>query len=362
MESYKIKNESLNGSAAEMVSIDGSEGEGGGQILRSALALAAQTGVPFEIYNIRAKRKNPGLQAQHLASIQAEKEVSGAGVEGASAGSSRIVFRPGRVRGGRYRFSVSTAGSVGLVLQAIYLPLALAQAPSNVVIGGGTHVAWAPTYDYLKEAWLYFMRLIGIGASLRLLRPGFYPHGGGSIEVNFSPCASIRPIHLTERGPLLEISCYSAQTNLSEEVAQRQVREAKRLLDERGLRAKFETADLRSLSRNTTFALSATFENTVCCYTALGERGKRAEEVAAEACLKFFNFLGAKAALDEYMADQILLPLALARGKSVYTAAKITDHLITNAQTVAKFVDVEIRIDGDKGKEGLVTIEPRKTD
>lgn len=361
MNRYTFKHVASEPSGAAMVSIDGSEGEGGGQILRSALALSALTGVPFEIYNIRAGRKNPGLQAQHLMSVHAAKEISGADVEGASPGSGRIAFRPGRVRGGRYRFSVSTAGSVGLVLQAIYLPLELAQQPSEVVIDGGTHVAWAPTYNYLEEAWLHFMRLIGIEVSLQILKAGFYPHGGGAIEARFAGRASIRPIHLEQRGQLLEIRGYSAHSNLSEEVAHRQVSEAKRLLDLGGLRAKFTTASLSSLSKNTTFALTARFEKTVCCYTALGEKGKRAEEVAAEACLKFFDFLQTKAAVDEYMADQLLLPLAMAQGKSVYTASKITDHLLTNASTVAKFVDVELYIDGEKGKEGLVSIEPRKT-
>ncbi len=340
------------------VLVDGAEGEGGGQVLRTSLSLAMVTGIPFEIINIRANRRNPGLQAQHLQALLAAQQICGATVEGATQGSRRVRFIPGKPSGGSYRFDIATAGSTALVLHTVYLPLLRCAQVSTVQIIGGTHVPWSPTFNHLVNAWLPRLQAMGVSMDLTLRRAGFYPEGGGEIVARIDPAPVLKPLWLDTRGPLQAVHLYSAHSNLRDEVAQRQTQAAQRLLQGAGLEPVIEQTQLASRSRNTVCAVTGVFERTRVCYTALGERGKRAERVAEEACRAFLAFLETDATVDEYLADQLVLPLALASGPSRFRTPRLTAHLFTNIATIGKFLPVEIRLTGTRGAPGDVDVMP----
>ncbi len=341
---------------SEFIIIDGSQGEGGGQILRSSLSLSVLLLKPFEMINIRANRPNPGIQAQHLKAIEASALISNAITEGASLKSSKLRFIPREIKAGNFKFNIGTAGSTSLVLQTLYLPLSFAPATSVISIIGGTHVPWSPTFDYLKNCWLYFMEKIGFKISVDLKRAGFYPHGGGEVKAIINPITEIKPLNIIDRGKLLKIEIYSAHSNLTDEVAKRQAKTAEKILKNYA-EVEIVIDELESYSKNTTIAITGIFENTVCCYTNLGEKGKRAEIVAEEACEKFLNFLSSDSALDEYIADQILLPLSIANDVSEFTVLKITNHIRTNMETIKNFLDVDFEIK-EFGKSFKIKVKP----
>lgn len=340
------------------VLVDGSEGEGGGQLLRTSLSLSVVTGIPFEMVNIRVRRPNPGLQAQHLQALLAAQQICGATVEGAAQGSLAVRFLPGPPSSGQYRFDIGTAGATSLVLQTVYLPLLRCSRPSTVQVRGGTHVAWSPTFNYLVGSWLPCLRAMGGAIDLSLRHAGFYPEGGGEIVARIEPGAALKPFWLEERGPLHEVQVYSAHTNLRDEVANRQARAAQRLLQEAGLQPVVVQTHLPSRSRNTLCAITGVFAHTQVCYTALGERGKRAERVAEEACAAFFAFLHTRATVDEFLADQLLLPVALASGASRFRTPRITPHLLTNIATIRRFLPLEVRLTAGLGEPADVEVVP----
>ncbi|MBI2194785.1 MAG: RNA 3'-terminal phosphate cyclase [Planctomycetes bacterium] len=344
----------------DLLTIDGSFGEGGGQILRSALALSVITRRPFELKNIRAGRKKPGLQPQHLECVRAAAEVSRGHVQGADTGSLTLRFEPGEAAAGDYRFDIGTAGSTSLVLHTVYLPLALLGEGSRVGITGGTHVPFSPCTHYLELEWLPLMWAAGLRLSLKLDRPGFYPVGGGKIRVEVSP-SSLRGLQIPDRGPMINFQGVSLVANLEVSIAERQRRQAVRAL---GLGHEIrpeaiEIVEMRAPSPGTALILGAEFEGGGrACAFALGERGKKAEKVAEEAALAFRAFLSSPGAVDEHAGDQLLLPLALAQGPSRFRVPAVTLHLLTNAEVVRRFVDREIRIDGSEGQPGLVEVMP----
>jgi RNA 3'-terminal phosphate cyclase (ATP) len=350
-----------------MIHIDGSLGEGGGQVLRSALALALLTRQPVHITAIRARRPKPGLQPQHLAAVRAATEISAAQVEGAAIGSSDLIFAPGPVRPGEYRFDIGTAGSTSLVLQAIYLPLAFASGPSEIMLIGGTHVPWSPCFHYLDLQWRPYIERMGLELGLEMELAGFYPQGNGQVRARIEPVTRPRPVrmcqgrlvplHLTERGALKGIRGISAVANLDISIAERQRNQALRRLRGRHSRIEIELLDLPSRVKGTFLLLLAEFKHTTACYFSLGALGKRAEQVADEACLWLEKFLATNGAIDEYLADQLLLPLAFADGPSEYRTAKVTQHLVTNAEVIRACMPVRIEIHGEPGRPGLVRVE-----
>jgi RNA 3'-terminal phosphate cyclase (ATP) len=340
-----------------MIFIDGAQGEGGGQILRTALALSVLTGQPFRMENIRAKRPNPGLQAQHLKSVEAAASISAARVEGAVLKSSWIEFHPLGKQAGNYRFDIGTAGSTLLVVHTVYLPLASASGVSTVRITGGTHVPWSPNYHYLRFTWLHFLRSIGFRIDLNLIRAGFYPAGGGQVVLWVEGIRRIRCLDLSERGNLKRIHGISAVARLPIQIAERQRNQALRDLEAlRCPEIQIEVLELSALSPGSVIVLVAEFENTVAAYSALGEKGKPAERVASEATTGLLAFLRSNATLDEFQADQLLLPLALTGGTSVFRTPRVTNHLLTNAKILQLFLPGEIEISGQLGEPGEVRI------
>jgi RNA 3'-phosphate cyclase len=341
-----------------MLVIDGSQGEGGGQVLRSALTLSILTHQPCDIRNIRAGRRKPGLQPQHLKAVEAAAAVSQAQVSGAALNSSRLVFDPGEIKSGRYRFDIHTAGAVTLVLQTVALPLAFGPASSTVVLTGGTHVPWSPCYHYLERQWLPLLRPMGFQARLALAQAGFYPQGMGRMDVRIKPLLSLEPFDLTQRGRLLQIRGISGVANLDIDIARRQKLQSLRRLEPVCQDTKIESVQMSSPVKGTFILLTAIFEHSQASFSALGAPGKRAEVVADEAVNELLAFLATSSALDPYMADQILLPAAFAGGISNFTTSRISRHLLTHAAVLRLFLPVNIEISGEAGEPGKVRITP----
>jgi RNA 3'-terminal phosphate cyclase (ATP) len=342
-----------------MIEIDGAFGEGGGQILRSALSLALITGQAFRIEHLRARRRPPGLRPQHLQAVRAAATVARAVVEGDAPGSQSLTFRPRQVKSGDYRFDIGTAGSAPLVLQTLALPLALAGGASRLSITGGTHVPWSPCFHSLAGPWRDLVQRIGMDLKLSMIRPGFYPKGGGEIQAEVAASRRLQPLALTDRGTLLRIEGLSAAANLPEHIVVRQGEQAQRRLAAQGLTATIRRERWTTLSPGTLLLLQAHFEHSEACFFALGERGKPAEAVADEAVAVLLTFLAGDSAVDLHLADQLLLPLALAQGASVIRTQRVTSHLLTNAWLIQRFLPVTIRIGGEIGEPADVRIEPR---
>ncbi len=343
-----------------MVWIDGSQGEGGGQIVRSALTMAIVTGRPIRIDNIRAGRERPGLRPQHLMGAEAAAAICGGRLEGARPGSQSLVFHPGKVRAGDYRFDIGTAGATTLVLQTILLPLLLADAPSHVTLSGGTHVPWSPSFHYLERQWIPWIRQMGAKVHLKMQQPGFYPRGGGVLEAFISPPPRLEPLHLTERGALLEIRLLSLAADLPRSIADRQSGAAEAALACCKAPVRIETLCLPSLCKGTMLLVEGVFESAHCSYFSLGERGKPAERVGAEAAEAFLRFLDSGAVVDEHGADQLILPLALARGDSVFRTCAVTAHLETNIRVLHHFHPDSVRVQRSNGGAGTIFVRGKR--
>lgn len=340
-----------------MIEIHGDYGEGGGQILRSSLALAALTGKGVRINAIRSRRRQPGLRAQHLAAVKAIAELCQADLEGGFLHSDHVRLIPSQVRSGRFQFNIPTAGALSLVLQTIYFPLSLAPGRSEITLTGGTHVPWSPCFHYLTEQWLPWMGNLGFRSQVNLHQAGFYPSGGGKISVNLLPAKALTPLESVERGELLHIRGISGVSNLDDSIAQRQKHQALKQLYPLCRDTKIRTLRMPSPGKGTFVLLKADFtKGASACYTALGAPGKPAEQVTDEAVQKIISFLDTHTCLDHYLADQLLLPLSLVNGVSRFTTNCITQHLLTNAHVIMQFLPVNIDISGDLGQPGLITV------
>lgn len=332
-----------------MVEIDGSYGEGGGQILRTSVALAAVLGRPVRINNIRAGRPQPGLAAQHLTAVLAAADVCGARVQGAVRGSTELVFEPGGIRAGNYRWEVGTAGSVCLVAQTVLPPLLWAPGPSLVQISGGTNVPWSPSFEYLDRVFLPTLRAMGAQVYATRLRPGFYPKGGGVIHLEVSPMAEpLRALPWRERGELRALEAVSlVEARLPRHIINRQLSGALSALGVSDVRTVREHAE--ALSPGTMLLVVASFARGAGGFTALGERGKPAERVGAEAGRACAQFLTSSASVDQHLADQLALYAALAQGETCYVTERVTEHLRTNLWAVEQFLAASLRCDEGTG-------------
>lgn len=339
-----------------MLEIDGSFGEGGGQVLRTSLTLSLITGQPLEIYNIRARREKPGLQPQHVKCVEAATLISKGQVRGDKVGSRHLFFEPGEVTPGEYQIDIGTAGSTSLVLHTIYLPLALTKRESYLVLTGGTHVPWSPCFHYLSLHWLKYLQRIGFDVKLKLDHAGFYPQGGGKIRAEIFPVQTLKTLTLSDRGSAMTISGLSAVANLDFSIAERQRNQALKRLEPMGYQPKISIEKMPARFKNTLMLLQSEFDNGSGCFTALGAIGKRAEKVADEAVDDLLEYLNSHGCVDKYLTDQLILPLSMVNGESKFSTSKITNHLVTNAEVVKKFLNIEIDIDGKIGSAGVVKI------
>lgn len=341
-----------------MLTIDGSFGEGGGQIVRTSLSLAAVTGQAVAIHNIRAGRDRPGLRPQHVAAALAVAEVCGADLHGAEVGSTSLEFRPRAVRPGDYEFDVArvqaSAGSANLILQTVLWPLALAKTPSRVVIRGGTHVPFAPTSEYIRETFLPAVSRMGAVCDCEMTRAGYYPAGGGEMRVHIRPAERLLPLRADRPDETPAVKLTSAVSNLPESIAQRQMSAGVRRMRELGIDADERLARYPSAGKGTVFFISVVGRQSVAGFQSLGEIRKRAEAVAEEACDEFEEYIRIGAALDKRLADQLVIPAALAPGESVLTTCEVTRHLLTNIAVVQKFLSVSFRVGAGLGEPARI--------
>lgn len=318
-----------------MIIIDGSEGEGGGQIVRNALALSLVTGRPFRIDNVRGRREKPGLMRQHLTAVEAACAIGSAVCEGASVGSTEIAFTPGKVVPGDYRFAVGTAGSTSLVLQTVLMPLLLAGGPSRLVLEGGTHNMLAPPFEFLARAFLPIVNRMGPMVSARLVRHGFFPRGGGRIEVDIAP-APLALVDCVDRGALQSVSATALLAALPFNVAEREIATARKLLPDWPEEA-FAVRQLADeQGPGNALLLEAVFEHTTEIVTGFGKLGVSAESLAKTAAQRMAGFLASDAFAGPYLADQLLLPFALAGGGR-FTTVKPSQHARTAADVIQRF-------------------------
>lgn len=329
-----------------MITLDGSQGEGGGQIVRTAVTLSAITGQPVEITRVRAGREAPGLRPQHVTAIQAVGSLCDAQMRGVEIGSEALVFEPGSsVRPGEYEWGVGTAGSACLVAQAIILPLALAPGETQVKLYGGTHVPNSPSGHYLRDVYMPLLLRMGIDLELYMDSYGFMPEGGGMLAIYLKGGARPQSQRMVERGALERIFGTAVGCNLPSHIPQRMANRAVNLLGAIDVPVDIRPMRTRSVSTGAGIFLTAEYENGRAGFGMLGRRGMPSEEVAERAVTPLLMFHDSGAAVDERLMDQLVLPLALAEGPSVVSTNAITRHLRTNVDVVCAFLDRPIVID-----------------
>lgn len=318
-----------------IVHLDGGYGEGGGQILRTALALSMCLRRPVHFFNLRARRPRPGLRPQHLACVLAAADISGAKVQGATLGSQQLYFEPGPPRPGRYTFDIGTAGSTTLLLQTLLFPLLFTGGSSQLTLKGGTHNPKAPPFDFLARAFLPLLCRMGAKVALSLKRPGFYPQGGGIVEATIEPVTRLVPLDLLKRGRVLEIRACALVAGLPRAIAER---ELKVLAHGLALPASaLSIAELKDCGIGNVITATVRCEHVTEVFSGFGERGLRAETVAARLAAEVKDYLAAQVPIGPYLADQLLVPLALAGGGSFLTTPP-TLHTTTNLWVIQQFL------------------------
>lgn len=336
-----------------MITIDGSQGEGGGQVLRTSLGLSMVTGKPFRIRNIRARRKKPGLLRQHLTAVNAAARICNARVEGAELGSKEVVFEPGPITAGTYHFAVGTAGSATLVLQAVLPGLLFADGPSRLTLEGGTHNPFAPPYPFLEQSFLPVLRRIGATIGTELQRPGFFPAGGGRFTVNMEPVTALQPLSLNERGPVTHIRATILVAHLpANKIGPR---ERKVLIDRLNIpESAVEIVNCEDCAGpGNVIYVTVECEHVAAVFTAFGERDRSSESVAGDVAAQVQAYLDSGAPVEEHLADQLLIPIALAGGGAFTTVAP-SSHTHTNIDVIEQFLDVRFQIREEKNPENYL--------
>ena len=324
-----------------MITIDGSYGEGGGQILRTSLALSLVTGKPFAIHNIRAGRKKPGLMRQHLTAVNAAAEIGKAAIEGNSIGSQAFTFEPEMIKPGNFQFAIGSAGSCTLVFQTILPALIIAGGPSEIILEGGTHNPFAPPFDFLEKTFLPVINRMGPEVDAVLEKPGFYPAGGGRFKVSINP-AGLHRFDLLERGNIINKTARAFVANLPVNIANRELKVIREKLEwDRELLKAVEVENSQGPGNILTVEVES--DNITEVFTGFGEKGISAEKVAKRAVKSVREYLDFNVPVGRYLADQLLIPMALAGGGKFRTLSP-TRHTKTNIEIIKKFLDVEIAV------------------
>jgi RNA 3'-terminal phosphate cyclase (ATP) len=339
--------------------IDGQQGEGGGQVLRTSLSLAALTGRAVRITNIRAGRKKPGLRPQHLTVVRALAAICRADVQGDTLNATDLTFRPGSPPlGGEYRFDVQdaaaggSAGSATLILQAVLWPLLFAGTTSQVIIRGGTFVPFSPPHHYVAEVFRPALARFGAQCDFGLHTWGWYPVGGGEIAATIRPVSRLEAVHFTSQ-PVKQVDGIAAVTNLPAHIPHRMARRAENLLHEMGLASSVRPARERGPGPGAGLVLWTAQAG----FSHLGRKGLPADKVAEAAVAELGAFIDNRGAVDRHLADQLLLPMALAHGESSLTTGNCTAHLFTNAAVLAQWLEAPIQISGAEGQPGRVAVQ-----
>ncbi len=337
-----------------MLTIDGSFGEGGGQILRTSLTLSLVTGTPFRINRIRAGRKNPGLLRQHLTAVKAAARVGGAEVAGASIGSRELTFAPAGVFPGNHTFAVGTAGSATLVLQTVLPPLLTGAGPSRLTLEGGTHNPFAPPFDFLARAFLPIVNRMAPGVAATLERPGFYPAGGGRFTVTIEPASRLHRVDLLERGAVRRQLARAVVARLPRHIAEREIAVIAEKMGSRDLHLEIEEAST-SRGPGNIVTIEIESEHVTEVFTGFGQRGVRAEQVAQTAVQAARRYLDADVPVGEHLADQLLVPLAIAGG-GTFRTLPLTQHARTNIEVLKAFLDIPVSSEQVASQGWLVTV------
>ncbi len=337
-----------------MIEIDGSMGEGGGQVLRSALSLSLLTGKPIHISRIRAGRAKPGLLRQHLTAVEAARAIGGAEVRGASINSTELFFSPGKIEAGEYAFKVGTAGSATLVLQTILLPLLIADKPSKIRIEGGTHNPLAPPFDFLERAFLPLIERMGPRVRATLVRPGFYPAGGGCFDVEISPVEKLTPLTIPDRGAIRRKRGVARVAGLARGIAMRELERLAQMLTWTEGELRPEVIDEKCGPGNVVL-IDFESEHVTEVFTSFGERGKSAEDVADALAREVRGYLVSEAAAGKHLADQLMLPMAMASGGQ-FSTMPLTLHSRTNLDVIRKFWELEVKIEEVGSNSIMVTL------
>ncbi|MFW9907313.1 MAG: RNA 3'-terminal phosphate cyclase [Candidatus Thorarchaeota archaeon] len=346
-----------------MIEIDGSFGEGGGQILRTAISLSALTLKPIKITEIRAGRPQPGLKKQHLAGIELTARLVNAEVKGLEVGSTRIEFIPTELQGGEFSLDIGTAGAISLVLQAVLPPAILCPESVRFNLRGGTDVAWSPPIDYFREVFVPMVSQMGLNIQIHQNRRGHYPRGGGNVHAEIKPVGKISMLRCVDFGDLRAISGISHCVRLPSHVADRQGISAEQELQSQGLKIaeikrewypKNNDPHLGAGSGIVLWAESQ--EGWRIGADRLGERGKRAEDVGRDAAKQLMKDLATGKAIDSHLCDMLIPYLALAEGESTIGITEITSHLVTNIWVARKILGVEMHLDGEVGQPGVLSV------
>jgi len=338
-----------------MIKIDGSLGEGGGQVLRTSLSLAVVTGQAFTIENIRAGRQRPGLMRQHLTCVKAAAEICGGEADGAELGSSALTFTPGRVKAGTYKFAIGTADSTTLVAQTILPALMLADGPSHIEFEGGTHNMQSPPFEFFEKAFMPHIRAMGVGIDVRLDRRGFFPAGGGQWVMDITPVDRLTPIQIINRGALKNLTAEAIISQLPKSIASRELKVIGSNLD-LPYDALSVVEDKSTLGPGNIAQVTAEYEHVTEIFSGFGKMGVSAENIGKNTAKMTKRFINSEAAVGPYLADQLLLPMALAGGGR-FTAMRPSRHTTTNIDTIKAFLPVSIEL--GEGDQGVWTIEVR---
>lgn len=334
------------------VIVDGSFGEGGGQIIRTSLALSVITGKPFRVEKVRAGREKPGLRNQHLTAVLAAAQISDAQVDGATVGAQEFEFTPGKLRCGEFKFLIGTAGSTTLVLQTVLPALMLADGPSNLYFEGGTHNPKAPPFDFLHRAFLPLINFIGPKVSVRLERMGFYPPGGGRWTCSIEPAKAFRPLELLSRSQPHPKAC-ALVVKLPPAIGERELAILKsRCRDIKKFRLEEST---NAVSPGNVLTVEVPAQELTEVISGIGERGLRAETLAEQVATEFNTYMKADVPVGEHLADQLLLPLALAAGGTYKTVAPSL-HTTTNIEIIKKFLDINVDLDQENDRQWRISV------
>lgn len=338
---------------ATPLQIDGSQGEGGGQILRTSLALSLYLQRPIHLLNIRAKRQNPGLRRQHLTCVLAAAEISNAKVTGAHVGSKEIWFHPGPIKPGNYRFDIGTAGSTTLLLQALLPPLLLAPGPFQLTLCGGTHNPKAPPFDFLEQAFLPQLKKMGAKVQLQLERHGFYPQGGGILLVSIKPAHHLKPTAILNRGPIKCIQATAIVAGLPRHIGEREITTLAALLNLNPENCRIQ--ELQGCGVGNVVTANIHCKQITEVFTGFGQRGIRAEKIAQNLAQEVESYLSAEVPVGPYLADQLLLPMALAGGGQFLTLPP-TRHTLTNIQVIEAFLPLRFEVSEYKPQQWRIRL------
>jgi len=342
-----------------MIEIDGAAGEGGGQVVRSSLALSLVTGKPFTIRNVRGRRKKPGLRLQHVTAARAAAEVGGATLAGAETGSDHLEFHPTTIKPGGYKFSIGTAGSTTLVVQTLLPALLTASAPSTITVEGGTHNPMAPAFDYLDRVYLPLLQRMGVRTKAYLHRHGLYPAGGGKAEFQITPGDTLQGFDLLERGEAKGHRVEAFVSQLPLHIAQRECDTIRRLAHWQPAQA--ETGEIQADSPGNILLIEFNFEHITELFTACGERRVKAEDVAKRLWREANRYQKSGVAVGEHLADQLMLPLAIAASRGAtggkYRTGKLSLHAVTQIDIISRFLDTPVVVE-QEGDTTLVSVAP----